>query len=84
MNNYDATNIGEFLNTGTGKNLTIKELAEVIKTIVGFKGKIEWDSSKPDGTLQKLLDVSLLNQKEWRSKTTLKEGIRKSYISYTK
>jgi len=84
MNNYDASDIGDFINIGTGKDLTIKELADMIRNIVGFKGEIDWDSSKPDGTLQKLLDVSLLNQKEWRSKTTLKEGIRKSYISYTK
>lgn len=87
MNNYSprrTKDIGEFVNIGTGKDITIKELAELIKEIVGFKGKIEWDASKPDGTPQKLLDISLLNQNGWRSKTTLKKGIRKNYIRYTK
>ena len=49
MNNYDAKDIGEFVNIGTGKDLTIKELAEMIKDIVGFKGRIEWDKDKPEG-----------------------------------
>jgi len=49
MNKYSAEDIGEFINIGTGKDLTIKDLAEMIKNIVGFKGKIDWDKTKPDG-----------------------------------
>lgn len=69
----------EFINIGTGKDLTIKELAEMIKEIVGFKGKIEWDKSKPDGTPQKLLNVSRINKLGWQAKTRLEEGIRRTY-----
>jgi len=82
MNNYDATDIGEFINIGTGKDITIKELAEMIKEIVGFKGKIEWDTSKPDGTPQKLLDVGRLYKLGWRYKTLLRDGIIKDYNWY--
>ena len=82
MNNYDAKDIGEFVNIGTGKDLTIKELAEMIKNIVGFKGKIEWNESKPDGTPQKLLDVSRLDKLGWRYKYSLKQGIEKDYNYY--
>ena len=49
MNNYNTKDIGEFVNIGTGRDLTIKELAEMIKDIVGFRGRIEWDKNKPDG-----------------------------------
>ncbi len=70
------------LNIGTGKDLTIKELAEMVKQIVGFEGEIDWDSSKPDGTPQKLLDVGRLHELGWKYKTKLSEGITKNYEWY--
>ena len=66
-------------NVGTGKDITIKELAETIQQIVGHKGEIEWDSSKPDGTPRKLMDVSKLKEEGWSYSTELKEGIEKTY-----
>jgi GDP-L-fucose synthase len=71
-----------FLNIGTGRDLTIRELAETVKEIVGFKGQILWDSSKPDGTLKKQLDVSLLNGLGWKERIGIKEGIASVYKSY--
>ncbi len=72
------------LNIGTGVDLTIKELAEMIKEIVGFKGEIVYDTSKPDGTSRKLLDVSRINRLGWRSKIDLEEGIKKTYEWFLK
>lgn len=66
-------------NVGTGVDLTIRELAELIQKIVGHTGEIVWDSSKPDGTPRKLMDVSKLEQAGWKAKTSLEEGIRKTY-----
>jgi GDP-L-fucose synthase len=75
MEKYNASDIGEIINIGTGKDLTIKELAELIKKIVDYKGKLVFDSSKPDGTPRKLLDVSRLNSLGWKEQVTLEEGI---------
>jgi len=66
-------------NIGSGKDITIKELAQLIKGIVGFKGKIDFDALKPDGTPQKRLDVSKLTTLNWQAATPLKEGITKTY-----
>lgn len=66
-------------NVGTGQDLTIKELAKTIQTITGHKGEIIWDSSKPDGTPRKLLDVSKLTNEGWQATTGLEEGIQKTY-----
>lgn len=82
MNNYNASDIGEFINIGTGEDLTINELAEMIKNIVGFTGKIEWDNYKPDGTPQKLLDVSRLNKLGWKYIHSLENGIKIDYEKY--
>ncbi|MBU1873239.1 NAD-dependent epimerase/dehydratase family protein [bacterium] len=79
MNNYNAIDIGEFINIGTGKDQTIQELAKIIRDIVGFKGKIEWDSSKPDGTPQKLLDISRISELGWQAKIRLEKGIKRTY-----
>ena len=79
MNNYDE---GEIINIGVGKDISIGELAELIKEIVGFEGSIRYDPSKPDGTPRKLLDVSKLESLGWRSKTSLREGIEKTYEWY--
>ncbi len=70
------------INIGTGEDLTIRELSELIKDITGFTGTITWDSSKPDGTPQKLLDVSKLNRLGWKSRITLEDGLRKVYKHY--
>lgn len=66
-------------NVGTGNDLTIKQLAETIQSIVGHEGEIVWDSSKPDGTPRKLLDVSKMNQLGWKATIGLKDGIAKTY-----
>jgi GDP-L-fucose synthase len=81
MENYDAGS-GEFINIGTGEDLTIKQLAELVKEIVGFPGQIQCDPAKPDGTPRKLLDVSKLQSLGWRPKISLKEGIRRTYEWY--
>ena len=79
MNNYDES---EIINIGWGKDLTIQELAELVSQVVGFKGEITWDSSKPDGTPQKLLDVSRLTKLGWQAKIDLEDGIRQVYRWY--
>jgi GDP-L-fucose synthase len=69
-------------NIGTGKDVTIRELAETIKSVVGFEGHLDWDRSKPDGTPRKLLDVSRMVSMGWRAKIGLREGIRSTYAWY--
>ncbi|MDW8288664.1 MAG: NAD-dependent epimerase/dehydratase family protein, partial [Flammeovirgaceae bacterium] len=69
----------EIINIGTGEDLSIRELAALIATIVGFKGSIVWDTSKPDGTPRKLLDVSKIHRLGWRHTIPLQEGIRQVY-----
>ena len=66
-------------NVGTGVDLTIKELAEIIQKIVGHLGKIVWDNTKPDGTPRKLMDVSKIEQLGWKHKVVLEKGIQKTY-----
>lgn len=81
MLNY---NNSEIVNIGTGKDITIKELAYVVKEVVGYKGDIYFNTDMPDGTPRKLLDVSKLNSLGWSYKTSLKEGIEKTYKDYVK
>ncbi|NLR90493.1 GDP-L-fucose synthase [Flammeovirga agarivorans] len=81
MQNYDGK---QFVNVGTGVDLSIKELAETIKEVVGFEGELVWDSSKPDGTPRKLMDVSKLHQAGWKHKVELKEGISLTYQDFIK
>ena len=66
-------------NVGSGEDLTIRKLAEMIQKIVGHTGEIHWDSTKPDGTPRKLMDVSKMTQAGWKAKTSLEDGIRKTY-----
>lgn len=82
MENYDYSEIGEFVNIGVGEDVTISELVELIKEIVGFEGKIRYDISKPDGTPRKLMDVSKLNGLGWEAKISLEDGIRETYEWY--
>jgi len=71
------------INIGTGKDLTIKELAVMVKNIVGFDGQLKWDISKPDGTYRKLLNVSKINKLGWKEKVSLEEGIKTIYDKYS-
>lgn len=87
LNNFDPTKEQNekgdiFLNVGMGEDLSIVELAKIVKEVVGFKGEITLDSSKPNGTAQKLLDVSKINNLGWRAKVKLKKGIRSVYKWY--
>jgi GDP-L-fucose synthase len=70
---------GDLVNIGTGQDVTIRELAETVMTIVGFAGDIRFDSSKPDGTPRKLLDVSRARALGWEARVTLREGIQRAY-----
>jgi len=70
------------INIGTGKDLTIKELAMKVKEVVGFDGLIEWDASKPDGTLQKLLSVKKIRDLGWIEKISLEQGIQMVYKEF--
>jgi GDP-L-fucose synthase len=72
------------INIGCGDDISIKELAELIKEIIGFKGELNWNTEMPDGTLRKLLDVSKLNRLNWHPKIDLENGIRTVYIDYVK
>jgi GDP-L-fucose synthase len=79
----EVTNIkNTHINIGTGKDLSIRELVERISGIVGFDGKIEWDATKPDGTNQKLMDVSKINALGWKETYSLNEGLRELYNWY--
>ena len=79
MNNYSGN---ETVNAGSGKEITIKELSEMVARIVGYKGKILWDTTKPNGTPRKLLDVSKAAKMGWTYKTELEDGIRLAYQDY--
>jgi len=82
MENYDYKDIGEFINIGTGEDILLKDLALMIKRIVGFEGQIKNDLTKPDGMPKKLLDISRIKKLGWQPKTSLEEGIKKSYEKY--
>ena len=79
LNNYSGN---ETVNAGTGKELTIKELTELVAKVVGYKGKIEWDTTKPNGTPRKLLDVSKATALGWTYKTELEDGIKLAYEDF--
>lgn len=79
MENFDGD---QQVNVGVGEDLTIKELAHLVASEVGYQGEIEWDTSKPDGTPRKLLDVSKILQMGWKAKTSLKDGIKLAVADY--
>jgi GDP-L-fucose synthase len=79
LENYDGDTP---LNVGCGEDITIKELATTIASVVGFEGSLLWDTSKPDGTPQKLLDTSKINELGWAPRINLEEGIRNTYAWY--
>ncbi|MED3907260.1 GDP-L-fucose synthase [Geobacillus thermodenitrificans] len=76
MNNYEDN---EIINVGVGEDISIKELAEKIKNIVGYQGEIKFDTTKPDGTPRKLVDVSKINELGWKASISLDEGLQKAY-----
>ncbi|OGW46952.1 MAG: GDP-fucose synthetase [Nitrospirae bacterium GWC2_57_9] len=79
MERYDYKDIGDFVNIGTGRDIRIKDLALLVKKTVSYEGEIINDRTKPDGTPKKLLDVSKINALGWTAKTSLEEGIKKTY-----
>ena len=79
MNNYSGN---ETVNAGTGKELTIKALTELVAEVVGYTGRIEWDTTRPNGTPRKLLDVSKATALGWTPKTELEDGIRLAYEDF--
>ncbi|MBO7416352.1 MAG: GDP-L-fucose synthase [Bacteroidaceae bacterium] len=79
MNNYSGN---ETVNAGTGKELSIKALTELVAKVVGYKGSIKWDTTRPNGTPRKLLDVSKATELGWKYKTELEEGIRLAYQDF--
>jgi GDP-L-fucose synthase len=72
----------DLLNVGTGTDVTIRELTEIVASVTGYRGRIVWDATKPDGTPRKLMDVSRLAALGWRAKTPLRAGIEKTYAAY--
>jgi GDP-L-fucose synthase len=84
MERYNAGDVGEFVNIGAGKEITISEAAELIAEVVGFPGKLVFDRSQPDGMPRKLLDSSRLLALGWQAKTGFREGLAKAYANYLK
>jgi len=72
------------INVGTGKDITIRELAEIMKEVVGFNGELFFDTSRPDGTSRKLIDVSRLSKMGWNYRTNLREGLAETYKWFLK
>ena len=79
MNNYSGN---ETVNAGTGKEISIKDLTTLVAETVGYQGKIEWDTTRPNGTPRKLLDVSKATALGWTYKTELRDGIRMAYEDF--
>ncbi len=82
MEKHDYADLGEFINVGTGQELTIRELAKKVGKAVGFEGRVTWDASKPNGTPRKLMDESRLFGLGWRPKVGLDEGIAAAYADF--
>ena len=72
----------DLVNIGVGTDVTIRELTELVASVVGYRGKIIWDATKPDGTPRKLMDVSRLTALGWKAKTGLRAGIERTYASF--
>jgi GDP-L-fucose synthase len=82
MENKTAREIGEFINIGSGREITIDELAKTIKKTVGYEGEIAYDSEKPDGTMLKLMDVSKINALGWHATIGLEDGLKMAYEDF--
>jgi GDP-L-fucose synthase len=79
MNTYSGS---DPINVGTGEDITIRELTEMVASVIGFKGEVEWDTTKPDGTPRKLLNIQKLKDLGWSPSITLEDGIRSTYEWY--
>ncbi len=79
MDRLDYRELGEFINLGTGQDVTIRDLAELVKDVVDYQGELVFDTAKPDGTPRKLLDVSRINRLGWKASTPLRKGIELTY-----
>ena len=79
MERYNASDISDLINVGTGTDITIRDLVYMLKTIVNYKGDIVFDTNKPDGTLKKLLDVTRINNLGWKASISLENGITRTY-----
>jgi GDP-L-fucose synthase len=79
MNNYDGE---QFVNVGTGEDVTIKELAELVQDVIGFTGELRWNTDKPDGTPRKLMDVSKLHAMGWKHSIELRQGLEHTYQDF--
>ena len=82
MENKNANEIGEFINIGSGKEKTIKEIVELVKKTVEFEGEVVWDKTKPDGTPRKLMDVSRINALGWSAQVELEDGLKIAYQDF--
>ena len=82
MRNKNTLDIGDFVNVGTGKDCTIKELSEIISGIIGFDGEVNWDLSRPNGTPRKLLDINRIKDLGWSPKISIEDGIKRTYKWY--
>lgn len=82
LNHLISGDYPPLVNIGCGEDLTIRELVHLVKDVVGFSGRIEWDSSKPDGTMRKVLDIGRISGLGWKPKTELSEGIRLAYEDF--
>jgi len=82
MERYNAVDVGEFINIGTGKEIAIREVAGLLAEIVGFRGQLVFDASKPDGAPRKLLDVSRLSALGWQARTNFHQGITRVYSDF--
>ncbi len=82
MENKSAREIGEFINIGSGSEITIDELAKTIKKITGYEGEIVYDTTKPDGTMLKLMDASRINALGWHAKIGLEDGLKMAYEDF--
>ena len=83
MQKCTAVELGGIVNIGCGKDIAIDELAQLIAEVIGYKGAFVYDKTKPDGTPQKLLDVTKITRLGWVPKTALPEGIRRTYEWYS-
>jgi len=79
MNNYSDE---PFINIGTGEDISIADFATLVAEVVGYAGSFEYDTSRPDGTPRKLVDVTRLNELGWQSKISLREGVERTYAWY--
>lgn len=82
MGHCNSKDIEEFVNIGSGEDIPLHELAEMVRAVVDCKGEITWDTDRPDGTPRKLLDVSMISDLGWKSRVGLKEGIERTYQWY--